>query len=265
MTLVKKSKRRVIIGFQTVKEALLTHPQKIKELWFKKGSQKEQILKNLFQNSKHNQETINKVSHFSSLKSTSTSFPHFSFKSSEFFDQLGSHHQGIGALMKDSPPKLNWNHIEKEKSQIFLALDQVTDPRNLGALLRVSWLMGVSAVFIPPHRSASLSPSVSKAACGATEHIPLEEISLKKCIQNLKNHQFEILGLSPQGEKLIGNTKLPPRLLWVVGSESKGLRKHLRDLCDKKIKIPQKVSHSSLNVTTAVAIALFETQKQHSF
>ena len=234
------------MGFQAVREALKANIDRVQEVWILKGSQRERDIKKWKE----------------SLPSESS--PPILYKSLSFFDQIHSHHQGVGALMKGRP-RWDWNQLGKASHQSFLALDGVTDPRNLGALLRLSWLLGVSAVFVPSHGSVSLTPSVSKVACGGTEHVPLEEGSLKKSLSLLKEKDFKVFALSPRGGKNLWNLKLPSFLVWLLGSEQKGLRPHLEDLCDEKVQIFQSVSEASLNVTTAASMALFETQRQLHF
>lgn len=271
---VTRDGSRIIVGFQTVKEALRVNRQGVQKIWLLKGSQKEKSLQKILQNHscltsfQHQKDkpVLEKrtISHqFDSTKpSLLSQHPLLVYKSVPFFDKIHSHHQGIAALVKGRP-RWNWNSVRGDQSQVFLALDEITDPRNLGALLRLSWLLGVSAVFIPPHRSVSLTPSVSKVACGGSEHVPLEKGPLKTFLSRLKEKNFKILALSTKGKKSLWNIKLPTHLVWLVGSEGKGLHSHLESFSDESIKIPQVVEEASLNVTTAVSMALFETQKQH--
>lgn len=236
--------QRILVGFQSVKEALTLNPQNVLQLWIKKGIQKERFLIDFLKKKEKSKSLV--------------------YKSSAFFNKISSHHQHIAALVKGRP-LLNWNEVGKQKNQIFLALDGIQDPRNLGAILRLSWLMGVSAIFLPKKQTASLmNPSVSKVSCGATEHIPIEEAPLKESLKKLKEKNFKVFALNPNEGKTLWNLKLPSQFVWALGSEEKGIQPHLENLSDIKVKIPLKAPKASLNVTTAAAIALAETQRQFS-
>jgi 23S rRNA (guanosine2251-2'-O)-methyltransferase len=178
-------------------------------------------------------------------------------------DKLANAHQGVIAFSSESP-EADWPSIYKAECSIVVALDEVEDPHNLGAVLRTAWLMGAAAVLTPERRSAQLSPAVSKVAQGGCEHVPLESGSLPQLLEDLKKDGFWIIGMSHTAKQTIFQLKVPEKVVWVLGSESGGLRKPVENVCDDFVSIPQVAVEASYNVSVSAAIALSETYRQLS-
>ena len=172
-------------------------------------------------------------------------------------DKIVGSHQGVIAFTQ-AEPEVNWPELEKAETATLIALDEVEDPHNLGAVLRTAWLLGAKAVLTPDHRSAQLSPAVSKVAQGAAEHVPVvSDSALPQQLEALKKHGFWILGLSHKAKQDIFPSNIPDKVVWVLGSEAGGLRKSVEGVCDELVSIPQGASHASFNVSVpAAAIAL---------
>jgi 23S rRNA (guanosine2251-2'-O)-methyltransferase len=179
-------------------------------------------------------------------------------------DKVTSNHQGVVAFAS-AEPELDWRQVESSQSMTLIALDEVEDPHNLGAVLRTAWLLGASAVLTPEHRAAQLSPAVSKVAQGAVEHVPVvRDSALPQQLEELKKHGFWILGLSHEAKQSLFTLDVPPKVVWVLGSEATGLRKSVAGMCDDLIAIPQSAPGASYNVSVAAAIAMAETFRQRS-
>ena len=174
----------------------------------------------------------------------------------------GAVHQGVAIQTASSQTLSLGNLIERTKSKcnnpIFVALDGITDPHNLGAIIRSAEAFDCKGIIIPQRRSAGLTGTVAKVAAGALEHIPVSRvINLNRAIDELKNNGFLILGLSGDGKVPISefDKKLP--CVVVVGAENKGISLLTQKKCDYLLKIPLKGKTSSLNASVAAAISLF--------
>jgi 23S rRNA (guanosine2251-2'-O)-methyltransferase len=177
-------------------------------------------------------------------------------------DKIVGHHQGVIAF-SEQEPEVDWASLEKAERATLIALDEVEDPHNLGAVMRTAWLLGGQAILTTERRSAQLSPAVSKVAQGAVEHIPVvSDMALPQQLEALKAHGFWILGMSHQATQSIFSLEIPEKVVWVLGSESSGLRKSVEGICDDLISIPQLAPNASYNVSVAAAIALSETFRQ---
>jgi 23S rRNA (guanosine2251-2'-O)-methyltransferase len=170
------------------------------------------------------------------------------------------------AIGLDEAPSLSIEELASDaSSKLVLALDEVEDPQNLGNILRTAWLQGVAGVLVPEMRSARLSPSVCRVACGGAEHVPLIRCeNLPLALTDLKAAGFWIYGLAEEGQSLTWQVEVAERAVWVVGSESSGLRTTVRRACDDLVRIEQAASGSSYNAATAAALALYETTRQRS-
>jgi len=181
----------------------------------------------------------------------------------------GEQHQGIIARVKavkvltenDLDPILN----ELDVPPFLLILDGVTDPHNLGACLRSADAAGVHAVIIPKDNSASLTPVVRKVACGAAESVPLIHVTnLARTMRALQDKGIWIYGTAGEATQNIYDCKLAGGMALAMGAEGKGLRRLTREHCDELIKLPMAGSVSSLNVSVATGICLFEVVRQRS-
>jgi len=176
-------------------------------------------------------------------------------------------HQGIIARIK---PKKTINidealkiPFQKKETAFFLILDLIEDPQNFGAILRVAEAAGVHAVIYQKRRSVGIVPSVWKSSAGAVWHVSLVEISnIKYAIRELKDRDVKIIAAEAQGEKFFWNTDLKVPLAIIVGSEGRGIRQSVKQLCDEIVSIPMKGKINSLNVSTASSVLLFEVIRQ---
>lgn len=176
-------------------------------------------------------------------------------------------HQGI--IAKIMPQKeLNENDLAMilaQKSQPFLLiLDGVTDPHNLGACLRTADAAGVDAVIVPKDKSAPLTPTARKVANGAAETVPLIRVTnLARTMRELQeHHNIWIVGTAGEADSGIYSAKLTGAIALVMGAEGDGMRRLTREHCDQLISIPMAGSVSSLNVSVATGICLFEIVRQ---
>ncbi|AYV21648.1 MULTISPECIES: 23S rRNA (guanosine(2251)-2'-O)-methyltransferase RlmB [Vibrio] len=180
----------------------------------------------------------------------------------------GANHQGIIAKVKPAK-QLNENDLDSILSQhaqpLLLILDGVTDPHNLGACLRNADAAGVAAVIVPKDRSAPLTATVSKVACGAAETVPLVRVTnLARTMRSLQEQGIWIAGTAGEATHDIYQAKLDGPLAIVMGAEGDGMRRLTRETCDDLIKIPMAGSVSSLNVSVASGICLFEAVRQRA-
>ena len=173
----------------------------------------------------------------------------------------GVRHQGVVAVADDYPFCLVEEIAHQaERPRAIIALDQITDPQNLGAIVRSAVALGLDGVIIQKHRAATITPSVVRASAGATEHASIARVTnLQKTLLALSKGGLEIVGLDAGGDMDVRD--LPPtsagRVL-VVGSEGKGLRRMVRERCDMVVQIHQEGPMDSLNASVAAAIAMHE-------
>ncbi|MFA7277092.1 MAG: 23S rRNA (guanosine(2251)-2'-O)-methyltransferase RlmB [Pseudobdellovibrionaceae bacterium] len=179
----------------------------------------------------------------------------------------GTVHQGIGIDCDPLPdvflPDIINKTAAKEKSIIVL-LDQVTDPHNLGAVIRSACAFGADAIIVQSRHAPELSGIVAKTASGAMEHLPvIYETNLARAIESLQEHGFFALAMDERGEKTIGQAPKYQKTLIVLGAEGPGLRPLVRDKCDILVKLPTSGTLSSLNVSNAAAVALYAISAQN--
>ena len=178
----------------------------------------------------------------------------------------GANHQGIMARVKPAK-QLNENDLDdipaKHESPLLLVLDGVTDPHNLGACLRNADAAGVAAVIVPKDKSANITATVSKVACGAAEAVPLVRVTnLARTMRALQEQGVWFVGTAGEATHDIYQAKLTGSLAIVMGAEGDGMRRLTRETCDDLIKIPMAGSVSSLNVSVASGVCLFEAVRQ---
>ena len=176
-------------------------------------------------------------------------------------------HQGVVA-MTDAMVTLNEKDLMRMLEHLpdepfLLVLDQVQDPHNLGACLRSALAAGVHAVIVPKDNAASLTSTVVKVACGAVGQVPLVRVTnLSRTLIALKKHGIWLYGAAEQGEHSVYKQKLIGAMAWVMGAEGQGLRRLTREHCDVLCHIPTASALSSLNVSVATGVCLFESLRQ---
>ncbi len=172
--------------------------------------------------------------------------------------------QGVAAVA-DPYPYLELNAILRWRSasSVLLALDQVQDPRNLGATIRSAVAFGCGGLIIHENRCAAVSPAAVKAAAGMTEHLKIVRVvNLAAALRKIREAGFWIYGLDPAASTPIFEADLSGDVTFVLGSEEKGLRRLTATLCDALLAIPILPPCDSLNVSVAAAITLAEAARQ---
>jgi 23S rRNA (guanosine2251-2'-O)-methyltransferase len=182
-------------------------------------------------------------------------------------DRVSGNHQGVIAEVKVSDASMGENDLlelaAKKEKLLLLILDGVTDPHNLGACIRTADAAGVDAIVLPKDRSASMNPTVRKVACGAAENVPLVRVTnLARFLKQLKDEFVWIIGTAGEAHVDVFENKFSAKTAIVMGAEGSGMRRLTREHCDQLIKIPMAGSVSSLNVSVATGICLFEYVRQ---
>jgi 23S rRNA (guanosine2251-2'-O)-methyltransferase len=188
---------------------------------------------------------------------------------SKRLDQLagGHRHQGVVAFVEPYRYSTFTDLLQRistsASSDGILILDGVTDPRNLGALLRTAEAVGVRHIVLPKNRSVAVTPIVVKASAGAAHHLNIVKVTnLRRAIAILKEHGYWIAGLDIHGRESVYDRIYPAKLAVVLGSEGAGVRPiNLRE-CDFLVSIPMLGKVASLNVAVAGAVFLYEVLRQ---
>ena len=175
---------------------------------------------------------------------------------------FGASHQGVALQLAHSKTISLENLINFSKKNstnpIILALDGITDPHNVGAIIRSAEAFDCKGIIIPQRRSAGLTGTVAKGAAGALEHLPVSRVvNLNRALEVLKKNGFLIIGLSGDGQLSISKFHEKSPLVVIVGAEDKGISLLTQKKCDFLLRIPLKGKTSSLNASVAAAISLF--------
>lgn len=235
---------RPVIGVHACQEALRVRTSKeLKNIYFKRDWDKSPVLKELAEMAKNKKMDIQLMSE-------------------KKMNQIGLSHQGVCLFTSGFP---RWDLKSLGKDSVVLILDRIQDPKNLGALIRTSWLMGVDALFLSSRHSTVLTASVAKAASGGLEYVPVEiKDSLHQCIEELKEKNFWFYALDTHSKNNLWEEKFEGRTAFVLGGEKSGVRKGLKKICDKTLSISQKQKEASYNVSVATAITLGEYFRQRA-
>jgi 23S rRNA (guanosine2251-2'-O)-methyltransferase len=169
-------------------------------------------------------------------------------------------HQGIVVLTRPRPLRTEADLDGLAGAHVVLALDQISDPQNLGTILRSAAFFGVDAVLILKNRAAEVSPLVARVAVGGAELVSIFRVTnLARGLQILKGHGFWIYGLDERGPRTLAQTEFDAKTVLVVGAEGEGLRQRTRGECDALVQIPGgRPGLESLNAGVATAVALAE-------
>ncbi|MFC3606849.1 23S rRNA (guanosine(2251)-2'-O)-methyltransferase RlmB [Stutzerimonas tarimensis] len=176
-------------------------------------------------------------------------------------------HQGVVAEVTPSQV-CGENMLEEllersDRVPLILVLDGVTDPHNLGACLRTADAAGVQAVIVPKDKSATLNATVRKVACGAAEVVPLVAVTnLVRTLEKLQQRGLWVVGTAGEAERDLYAQDLTGPTVLVMGAEGKGMRRLTRETCDYLVRLPMGGSVSSLNVSVATGVCLFEAVRQ---
>jgi 23S rRNA (guanosine2251-2'-O)-methyltransferase len=174
----------------------------------------------------------------------------------------GAVHQGVAARVGPYPYS-GLKEILAAPDLLLLILDGVTDPRNLGAVLRVADGAGTSGVIVPKDRAVGVTPAAVKASAGASEHVAVaRETNLRRALDKIK--KAGVWAYAAEGGAALAYTdlELSGPVAFVLGSEGQGIRRLVREGCDGAISIPMRGAVSSLNVSVAAAVLLFEARRQ---
>ena len=192
-------------------------------------------------------------------------------KKSQDFEKIAPQavHQSIVALVKEGATEYYESDIkgllQQTGTQLVLALDGIQDPHNLGALIRSANAFGVGMVLVLKNRAASITPVVQKVSSGAASITPIVTvINLVRALEILKEQGFWVTGLDGEADQTIAQVDLTGPQVLVLGAEGEGLRRLTRERCDYLASIPMQGTVSSLNVSVAGGVALYEVLRQRS-
>ena len=239
-----------IYGIHAVHTMLKSAPQRVKELYVQRGRLDDRLQK------------IHKLAeqHGVALQWATVK---------QLDGKAEGRHQGVMALC--SPGETYDESFllklaeERGRDAFFLMLDGVTDPHNLGACLRAADGAGVQAVIVPKDNSVGLTPVVSKVACGAAETMPLVMVTnLTRTLEKLQQQGAWVVGTTGDAEQLIYDIDLKGPMVLVMGAEGAGMRQLTQKQCDFLVKLPMAGGVSSLNVSVATGICLYEVVRQRT-
>ena len=178
-------------------------------------------------------------------------------------DAVGNRdHQGVVAWAEPYRYADAWELAARERP-LLACLDQVTDPRNLGAVIRTAEGAGATGVIVPAHGSAAVTPAVSKASAGAVEHLPVAVVpNLARYLAEIKSGDLWIYAAAGDAGQTLWETDFKGGTAFVLGAEGKGIRPLVRRTCDAEVSIPLAGSVGSLNVSVAAGLLLYEARRQ---
>jgi len=239
-----------IFGIHAVQSLLKSQPQRVKELQICRGRQNVRLQKLIALAEQHNVA--------------------MQWTTAKQLDALvDGRHQGVAALCTEGQAhdETFLSELLEQRGQncLLLMLDGVTDPHNLGACLRSADGAGVQAVIVPRDNSVGLTPVVSKVACGAAETVPLVAVTnLARTLRTLQQAGLWVVGTSGDADKTIYDTDLRGPMVMVMGAEGTGIRPLVRAQCDFLARLPMAGEVSSLNVSVATGVCLFEAVRQRN-
>ena len=171
-------------------------------------------------------------------------------------------HQGALAWCEPYPYADAYDLVA-DRRPLVAALDQVTDPRNLGAVARSAEGAGATGIVVPAHGSARVTPAVCRASAGAVEHLPVAVVpNLARWLNEVKGDRLWVWAAAADGERGLWDADLDGGTILVFGAEGKGVRPLVRRACDGAISIPLAGQVESLNVSVAAALLLYEAARR---
>lgn len=239
-----------VYGVHAVTALLRHHPRRVKQLCVLQGRQDAQM------------QTVMELAAKNGIVAQQ-------LERAQLDEQAQGVHQGVIAYVS---PSQVWGEAmldelldRLEEPPLLLVLDGVTDPHNLGACLRTADAAGAHAVIIPKDKSATLNATVRKVACGAAEVMPLVAVTnLSRILKKLQQQGVWIVGTAGEAEQTLYQHDLSGALALVMGAEGKGMRRLTREHCDYLASLPMQGSVSSLNVSVATGVCLFEIRRQRA-
>ncbi len=239
-----------LYGLHAMQAVVENEPERLIEVWVLKGRNDERLVN-----------IVNQARRFG----VSVQFCH-----RKALDEKvnGEQHQGIVARAKAArilDEKDLGKLLDKTPAPLLLVLDGVTDPHNIGACLRTADAAGAHALIVPKDKSGGLTGTARKVACGAAEIVPFIQVTnLSRTLKELQQQGVWVIGTAGEAEQLIYETKISGPTALVMGAEGKGMRRLTRETCDELVKLPMAGSVSSLNVSVATGICLYEIVRQRS-
>lgn len=247
----------VMYGLHAVDSLLRSRPKEVTKLWVQKG---------------RSDKRMNTLLELAKNQGVATVY----VSRAELDKRISGRHQGViaelaeGTASAQGAGSLRWSDKQLleavkrcESAPLILVLDGVTDPHNLGACLRSADAAGVLAVVVPKDGSADITPVAAKVACGAAESVPLVRVTnLARALDDLKALGVWIYGTAGEAEQEVFGTDFSAPAAIVLGAEGSGLRRLTRERCDFLVKLPMAGVVSSLNVSVATGICLFEVVRQ---
>jgi 23S rRNA (guanosine2251-2'-O)-methyltransferase len=175
-------------------------------------------------------------------------------------------HQGVLAMVASSATVSLEDLLARSSPQsLFVLLDGVEDPQNLGAIIRTALAAGAAGIVIPERRAAGLGDAAARASAGAVAHLPVARVTnLPRAMETLKSAGYWLVGLDERSERRYTDVDLTASVAVVLGGEGKGLHQLVRERCDFLVSIPSLGPVPSLNVSVAAGIALFEVLRQRA-
>jgi len=243
------AKTEIIYGIHAVKHALEQSAENIIEIWVQESKRTAKQLEWLVQ------------------LSDNASLP-IQYVSRQVLDthSNNAHHQGVLIKCRSSRSTLDLASLlatDNDAMPLYLVLDGIQDPHNLGACLRTADAAGVKAVIMPKDRAVGLSATVRKVASGAANTIPVIQVTnLARALREMQAAGLWIIGTSDDAEQTIYEQDFNRPLAFVLGAEGKGLRHNTRKHCDALVRIPMQGKIESLNVSVATGVCLFEVRRQ---
>ncbi|MCZ7558875.1 MAG: 23S rRNA (guanosine(2251)-2'-O)-methyltransferase RlmB [Burkholderiaceae bacterium] len=177
----------------------------------------------------------------------------------------GKRHQGVVAIVDFAPPALSLEELldAAVAPLTLLLLDGVTDPRNLGACLRVADGAGAQAVIAPKDHACALTEAAIQTASGAAESVPYIMVTnLARAMDAIRDRDIRLIGTDDSAASSLYDEALGESVAWVLGAEGRGMRRLTRERCDALVRIPMAGKVGSLNVSVAAGVVLYETMRQ---
>jgi 23S rRNA (guanosine2251-2'-O)-methyltransferase len=233
-----------------VRELLAVGRRSVRELWVAYGAERSPIVQEILDLATAKRLPVRRVSPVQLDGATRTDAP-----------------QGVLARA-EALPEADLDDLARRRPggppPFLLVLDGVTDPHNLGAVLRTAEIAGATGVVLPRHRAAHVSPAAAKAAAGAIEHLPLALVpGTAAAVASLKTAGVWVVGLDMAGPGSVFDLQLATEPVAIVlGAEGAGLSRLVRERCDALVAIPQRGHLASLNVAAAAAVACFEVARR---
>jgi len=238
----------IVFGIHAVTNLLKRSPERVREVYLQQGRDDEK-LQTLFSLAKKNSIHVQVVK------------KHF------LEEKAQGNHQGVAARAKPVQAKGENELLSQldalDGAPLLLVLDTITDPHNLGACLRTADAAGVHAVIAPKDKAVGITATVSKVACGAAESVPFYQVTnLARTLKELQDRGIWLFGTAGEASESVYKSDLKGPIAIVMGAEGKGLRRLTREACDHLIHIPMAGDVSSLNVSVATGVCLFEAVRQ---